>query len=103
MARYIDAEKLKQTLTELYDLAKWKPRELHFSLFDMVANIDGELSADVMPVIHAHWIEKEDDPALCRCSHCRPAIRGKYNYFFSCTMWEYCPHCGAKMDEEPER
>lgn len=63
MARYIDADKLKQVLADLYDFAKWDPREVHFSLLDMVANIDGEPTADVAPVVHAQefHMEQEDE------------------------------------------
>ena len=46
--------------------------------------------ADVMPVVHAHWIEKTFTFA---CSAC---------YGDSVDNYAYCPRCGAKMDEEVE-
>lgn len=87
MPRYIDADRFKQVLADLYDYAKWDPRELHFSLFDMIGNIDGEPTADVAPVAHAHWVEKTFTFECSAC--CGDAIN---NY-------AYCPRCGAKMDE----
>lgn len=92
MARYIDADKLKQNLTELYDLSKWDHRGLHFSLLDMVGNIDGEPTADVVPVILAHWI---DTLYGWKCSNCKE--EQEYTLYL-----KHCPNCGAKMDEEVE-
>lgn len=94
MARYIDADKLKQNLAELYDFAKWDHRELHFSLFDMFGNIDGEPTADVAPVILALWEAipmryEDDDPyQLFKCSNCD---------YETHTLTNYCPFCGASM------
>lgn len=53
--------------------------------------------ADVAPVIHAHWVEKEDcsvitDIPWSMCSAC-----GEYS-----PKLPYCAFCGAKMDEEVE-
>ena len=61
MARLIDADKLKQDLADLYDFAKWDPWEVHFSLVDMVANIDGQPTADVAPVVHAQEFHMEQN------------------------------------------
>ena len=97
MARYIDADKLKQTLTELYDLAKWKPRELHFSLFDMVGNIDGEPTADVVPVIHAQW-GRYNATAQFYCTNCHDLWQGDFDLDPFDDHFYYCPSCGAKMD-----
>ena len=54
-----------------------------------------------MPVTHAHWIPCENEAgegsSTYKCSACgeiQMIIDGtpKDNY------WNYCPHCGAKMD-----
>lgn len=57
---------------------------------------------DVAPVVHAHW-EYRYDTGIYQteflCSRCKGLIET-----YSCTVdeveYEYCPHCGAKMDEE---
>lgn len=46
-------------------------------------------SADVQPVRHGHWIYTPTSPLGFTCSEC-----GKEMCLFN-----YCPHCGAKMDE----
>lgn len=107
MVIYIDADKLKQNLADLYDFAKWDPREIHFSLFDMVGNIDGEPTADVAPVVHAHWVDHKnnyvpidasgDVSRSAFCSNCREWLTASDEY--AC-RGNYCPNCGAKMDEE---
>ena len=54
--------------------------------------------ADVVPVVHARWVQIDDD--VFACSHCRA------DWVFSEATPEemeldYCPRCGAKMDGEP--
>ena len=56
-----------------------------------------------MPVIYAHWIPCENETGegsnTYKCSTC-----GEIQMIISGTPkdngWKYCPHCGAKMDEE---
>ena len=56
--------------------------------------VNAQPTADVAPVVHAHWIQGAY-PDGCEiqydCSHCNMSSNGKTNF---------CPHCGAKMDEE---
>ena len=63
---------------------------------DTVNNVS---AADVAPVVHAHWEMKPVDTTpgtyhlkKAFCSNC-----GKPNKQY---RPPYCPHCGAKMDEE---
>ena len=46
--------------------------------------------ADVVSVVHAHWVSKGQGAK--RCSVC-----GQRREFFN---WNFCPNCGAKMDKE---
>lgn len=52
---------------------------------------------DVAPVVHGRW---ESNKALvlgyCRCSRCF----GCAETIEARAFYKYCPHCGAKMDEE---
>lgn len=59
-------------------------------------------SEDVAPVTHSHWKYRYDTGIYQTeflCSRCKGLIET-----YSCTVdeveYEYCPHCGAKMDEE---
>lgn len=51
-------------------------------------------TVDAEPVRHGHWgviavgINFNTDRL---CSHCKKEIKSNY--------WNYCPNCGAKMDE----
>ena len=64
-------------------------------------------TADVAPVVHGRWEEKEvtDDLGAkvitewqsCKCSVCGKYLTTPYMYFF--TGYAYCPNCGSKNDE----
>ena len=43
-------------------------------------------------VVHAHF-ERTDNPSYCECSNCGAT-------FSADIQANYCPHCGARMDEE---
>lgn len=54
----------------------------------------------VEPIKHGHWLYTEAYPHHCYCSVCfktyvpNSDVIGRY-----IPVAEYCPHCGAKMDE----
>lgn len=63
--------------------------------------VDTSPTIDVEPVVHGHWVRYCDGAELqLICSNCG------YEYIEAdpdCTEeHNYCPHCGAKMDEEQE-
>ncbi len=62
------------------------PRD-RYALEDAIKN--------AVPVVHGRWINiwngNCDD--LCKCSECKETWLGIGGY-------NYCPHCGAKMDGE---
>ena len=78
----------KQSL--LADLNEATPRS-YFAFETMVREYPTE---DVTPVVHAHWehklVPRLGYPVLI-CSHCRESRR---------ETSDFCPDCGAKMDEE---
>ena len=61
-------------------------------------------AADVVPVRHGHWIEQEDGnlDTYYTCSSCKEdfdLIAGT-----PCeNLYNYCPNCGAKMDEKEDK
>lgn len=105
MARYIDADTLYVKVK-----AECNPYGKPTISFDDGCKgldmIRRTPTADVAPVIHAHW-ETDEHAALDFCSSCGEAVEryvtaeqmDKSNYK-GATYWNYCPHCGAKMDEE---
>lgn len=58
-------------------------------------------SADVVPVVHGHWIFEEDGGT--RCSVCGRKVKYKIEGMripIDLSHMPYCAGCGAKMDEE---
>ena len=46
------------------------------------------------PVVHAHWIRQDESFTRFKCSNPECGVE-------NCSGFEnYCPNCGAKMDEE---
>ena len=64
--------------------------------YGLVTDIRGMKAADVAPVVHGHFVH--DGPRFAggvdwwHCSNCGGLLSGVE------TQFEYCPHCGAKMD-----
>ena len=56
-------------------------------------------AADVAPVVHARWIEDHD---YLKCPECGVMVKWDFT-FFDIGDWNYCPNCGAKMDEEENK
>ena len=63
--------------------------------------INETAAADVAPVRHGQWLysyETISDVKIYICSECRSEIAiDKYD---NIEEYNYCPHCGAKMDEK---
>jgi len=80
-----------------------------------IRNLLDELEAlpsavvEAEPVRHGHWDETEiyessdgcTDICQFHCSRCGKWADRMFLYYPS--KYDYCPHCGAKMDEEGER
>lgn len=60
-------------------------------------------AADVAPVVHGKWVVIEDIVGeMAKCSKCgfHMGINEPGNGIPNIEYLRYCPHCGAKMDEE---
>ena len=60
----------------------------------VIADIKGMKAADVAPVRHGRWIEKDKYTfgVIYDCSICGNRILDTGH------SWNYCPNCGAMMD-----
>ena len=92
MTRYVDAEAVELICRE----------NTNMSAAYLASLLNRVPTVDVAPVRHAHWIEDEKH-GLEKCSICNE-IRHFDIYddpnkviYLSCN---YCPNCGAKMDEK---
>lgn len=103
MARYIDADLIKNI-----ELIPYKRKSGNINV--IIANmaiagakqvVDKIPTADVAPVTHAHWARSYKRPGVYEfigwyCTNCNSRTSEEYAPHW----WLYCPHCGAKMDEE---
>ena len=70
------------------------PEQVSYSREDAADCIRYMDAADVAPVVHGQWETNSDRPDSLICSICKCGF----------DMWKhdphnYCPNCGAKMDE----
>ena len=86
MAEFIKREAVIDLITRRYENPEICTQE-----------INSIPAADVAPVVHGHWVEKElfipwcddDVDIIYECSCCRTESGGTS---------PYCPNCGAKLD-----
>ena len=60
-------------------------------------------AADVAEGRHGRWIDRMLDDFRkyeCACSECGARYIGDYDQYCEPTEFNYCPNCGAKMDDE---
>ena len=103
MPRYIDADKAIEVIVNTPSMVGSK-YDFDHNVLTALVDREHEITdlinnnvptSDVAPVIHGHWIYQGlSRPYNCfsRCSCCGVVFDG-YETF------EYCPKCGAKMDE----
>lgn len=101
MSRYIDAENVLKELCETCEHEKFckEHKGSRCTEYCIIAN---EPTADVAPVVHAHWtcVNTNENVYMCDgkdgCGNCTILLEGtpKENDMMFCT------HCGARMDEK---
>ena len=99
MAEYIEREAAVK-IAEKYGLANGSALGRHTGLADCIASEIADIpAADVAPVVHGRWVEKEKYTfgIMYDCSLCENRILDNGH------PWNYCPNCGAKMDKEEEQ
>lgn len=65
-------------------------------LYEATELVDDIPAADVAPVVHGRWVSVvgKRDRICSRCLHNEPYK----NADDDAEVFEFCPHCGAKMD-----
>lgn len=93
MAEYIERSYIRKMA--MFEMAYTMETETDAAV--VLRMIDDAPAADVAPVVHGRWIHDghriNGGIDWCHCSEC-----GKSDNF--CTRTNYCPNCGAKMDEK---
>lgn len=99
MSELIDREALKDAVKRYAgEPIKEKDRKCQAICLDMLGTIDAQPTIDAVPVVHGYWVTKtvRGDYVPC-CSECGCGNGTLYEY-------DYCPNCGARMDEpEPPK
>lgn len=98
--RLVDADKYKEELLSGYMAATAENDERAVAAYeDALGCLDSAPTIEAEPVVHAHWewVADLERPGIrtLSCSHCH----GKR---WAHEEHKYCPHCGAKMDEDTE-
>lgn len=60
-------------------------------------------AADVQVARHGHWLTKDLDnfrKVECKCSECGYIGISNYDSYDDPYDFNFCPNCGAKMDEK---
>lgn len=99
--RYIDARLAEKAMKKLEqeDIAAYG--DDCESVFDSTAAIyalQDVPTADVAPVVHAHWEKIDNDCGhygFVKCTACGDE--------YGSLTYRYCPNCGAKMDEKENK
>ena len=89
MSRYIDADRL------IYELNR---RGIEYRA-DIDEVIRATPTADVEPVRHGKWIDKQEVHQTAICYNCKK-VTMQERWGDIVKHYNYCPNCGAKMDKE---
>lgn len=94
MPRYIDAER---EIKEIENVLEIKREEgfgeddpAFYALMRFAEKLRNALTVEL--VVHAHWSLDEQEKAHCSACGIKRDARTQIG-------WNYCPHCGAKMED----
>lgn len=106
MAEYIEREAaiaiIEEKQKELCPVGRYgrghvygSDREKYDAWDEIIDALDAISPADVAPVVHSYWEHKitSDEENISICHNCKYPV----SRFWGTT--NYCPNCGAKMDE----
>ena len=97
MAEYIERQALRKILDQ------WRVAHADVDdadgfdlLEDVIREVDAQTAADVAPVVHGRWVSVagKRDRICSRCLRNEPYK----NAADDAEVFEFCPHCGAKMN-----
>lgn len=94
--RLIDAEVLEN---EIVKTMRYVPKD---AVLDVACMVNRAPTIEAKPVVRAHWEKVNPEKgveARAKCSHCKV-----WAGYWDETMeeFDYCPYCGAQMDEKED-
>lgn len=92
MAEYIEREAAISALEKIDRESK-----VEMTIEDVRSCLRSLPASDVAPVRHGRWIGRLHPMFLIECSVC---LHTEVAEAWKCHSQNYCPNCGAKMDEE---
>ena len=95
MAEYLDRERAIQKVKNVMATEWFRGNYAAIEPLQRVVDVQlGRMTAaDVAPVVHGHWIRQDESFTRFKCSN--PKCSAENFSGFE----NYCPNCGAKMDE----
>lgn len=86
LTAFQDAEHIKSICQNQADIEDWLG-----GVCDAINAVEGVNTVDAAPVRHGRWLRMDEAPEWDqrRCSECGD---------ISCCQRNYCPNCGAKME-----
>lgn len=100
--RFIDANNLIEEIREerCYNCRNFKDMKCDYcGTADYIYMIEDMPAADVAPVVHGRWEEASDGDGIV-CPFCRTDF---CTIIYDTEYFNYCPNCGAKMDEKEDK
>ena len=100
--RLIDANNLIEEIREerCYNCRNFKDMKCDYcGTADYIYMIEDMPAVDVAPVRHGRWEEASDGDGIV-CPFCRTDF---CTIIYDTEYFNYCPNCGAKMDEKEDR
>lgn len=100
--RFIDANNLIEEIREerCYNCRNFKDMKCDYcGTADYIYMIEDMPAADVAPVRHGRWEEASDGDGIV-CPFCRTDF---CTIIYDTEYFNYCPNCGAKMDEKEDK
>ena len=94
--RLIDADKLISSLGWLVE-SGMTGNKTKAVIKLAIQTADGQPTVDAELVKHGWWVNKGFEPL--RCSVCGITVDAINGVPWAIKSFNYCPHCGAKMDE----
>lgn len=94
----------KQRMINVEDFMNEVVKYPHQSLKTIGEALDKTPTVDAAPVVHGYWISIGEDKMgyteEYKCSVCKSHIT--LGYYSTYCDYEFCPHCGARMDGEQD-